>query len=101
MGKPRGKATDPLIHLKGSVTLLLQLRRKAHVHATTRDEDGLPWGDSRSTPRSMSALERNPQVPAPTLGNVLAPTSTGEESREGPEHFAWGLAIPEATRAGP
>ena len=32
LGKPRGKATDPLIHAKGSVTLLLQLGRKAHVH---------------------------------------------------------------------
>ena len=31
-GKPRGKATDPLIHAKGSATLLLKLRRKAHVH---------------------------------------------------------------------
>ena len=39
VGKPRGKATDPLIHAKGSVTLLLQLGRKAHVHAATRDED--------------------------------------------------------------
>ena len=39
VGKPRGKATDPLIHVTGSVTLLLQLRRKAHVHAPTRDED--------------------------------------------------------------
>ena len=39
MGKPRGKATDALIHAKGSVTLLLQLRRKAHVHDPTRDED--------------------------------------------------------------
>ena len=33
VGKPRGKATDPLIHVKGSVTLLLQLGRKVHVHA--------------------------------------------------------------------
>ena len=39
VGKPRRKATDPLIHAKGSVTLLLQLGRKAHVHAPTRDED--------------------------------------------------------------
>ena len=39
LGKPRGKDTDPLIHGKGSVTLLLELRRKAHVHAATRDED--------------------------------------------------------------
>ena len=37
--KPRGKATDPLIHAKGRVTLLLQLGRKPHVHAPTRDED--------------------------------------------------------------
>ena len=37
--KPRVKATDPLIHATGSVTLLLQLGRKAHVHAPTGDED--------------------------------------------------------------
>ena len=39
VGKPRGKATDPLIHTKGTVTLLLQLGRKAHIQAHTRDED--------------------------------------------------------------
>ena len=39
VGKPRGKATDPLIHAKESATLLLQLGRKAHVHAPTRDGD--------------------------------------------------------------
>ena len=37
--KTRGKATNPLIHAKGNVTLLLQLGRKVHVHAPTRDED--------------------------------------------------------------
>ena len=81
VGKPRGKAPDPLIHEKESVTLLLQLGRKAHMHAPTRDEDGLPWGDSRSTPISMSALERNPQVPAATPHKVLGP---GIEGRGGP-----------------
>ena len=39
VGKPRGKATDPLIHAKGSATLLLKLRRKAHVHAPIRADD--------------------------------------------------------------
>ena len=39
VGKPRGKATDPLIQAKGSVTVLLKLERKAHVQAPTRDED--------------------------------------------------------------
>ena len=71
------------------------------MHAPTRDEDGLPAGDYRSTPRSMSALERNPQVPAPTPHKVLGPGIDGEESREAPEQLAWGLAFPEATRAGP
>ena len=39
VGKPRGKAPDRLMHGKGSVTRLLKLGRKAHVHAPTRDED--------------------------------------------------------------
>ena len=39
VGKPRGKAPDPLNHGKGSATLLLQLGRKAHVAAPTRNED--------------------------------------------------------------
>ena len=39
VGKPQAKATDPLIHAYGSVTLLLQLGGKAHVHASTRYED--------------------------------------------------------------
>ena len=38
-GKPRGKATDPLIYVTCRVTLLLQLGRKAHVHGPTRDDD--------------------------------------------------------------
>ena len=39
VGKPPWKAIDPLIHAKGSVTLLLQLGRKALVLAPSRDED--------------------------------------------------------------
>ena len=38
LGKPRGKDPYPLIHAKGSARLLLQLGRKAHVHAPTGDE---------------------------------------------------------------
>ena len=36
VGKPRGKATDNVIHVTGSMTLLLQLGRKVYVHAPTR-----------------------------------------------------------------
>ena len=75
--KPRGIAADPLINAMGSVTVLLPLWRKAHVHAPIRDEDLLSWGDSRNTPRSMSALERNPQVSAPLPHNVLVPGIEG------------------------
>ena len=39
VGKPQAKATDPLVHAYGIVTLLLQLGRKAHVHGPTRDEN--------------------------------------------------------------
>ena len=39
VGKPRGTATDLLIHVKGRVTLLLELGRKVLVLAPTRDED--------------------------------------------------------------
>ena len=39
VGKPRGKAIDPYINATGSMTLLLQLGRKADVHVPTRDED--------------------------------------------------------------
>ena len=39
VGKPRGKAIDPLIHGAECVTLLLPLWKKAQVHARIRDED--------------------------------------------------------------
>ena len=93
LGKPRGKATDPLIHAKGSVTLLLQLGRKALVHGPTRDEDCLPWGDCRSTPRSMSALERKPQVPALTPHKVLGAGIDGRVIPRGPRVTRMGTGL--------
>ena len=38
VGKPGGKTTDPLMHETGNATLLLELGRKAHMHAPTGDE---------------------------------------------------------------
>ena len=70
--------------------LLLQLLRKAHVHALIRDEDLLPWGDPRRTPRSMSALERNPQVPGPTPHKVLGPGTVGRGIPRGPRATGMG-----------
>ena len=93
VGKPRGKATDPLIHAMGSVTLLRPLRTKAHLHTPIRDEDLLPWGDSRSTPRSRSALERNPQVPAPPPHKVLGPGIEGRGIPKDPRGTRMGTGL--------
>ena len=91
--KPRGKAPDPLIHRKGRVTLLLQLGRKAHVHGPTRNEDWHPWVDSRSTPRFMSALDRNRQVPAPTPHKILGPGIDGRGILRGPRATGMGTGL--------
>ena len=100
VGKPRGKATDPLIHAKGSVTLLLQFERKAHVPTATREEDCLPWRDSRSPPRSMSALEWNPQVPAPTSHMVLGPGNDGRGNPRGPRATRMGTGLSSGHQSG-
>ena len=88
-GKPRGKVTHSLIHSKRSSTLLLQLGRKSKVHAPTR----LPSGDSRSSPRSMSALERNTQVPAPTPHKDLGPSIEERGILRGPRATCMGTGL--------
>ena len=50
VGKPRGKAPDPLIHKKESVTLLLQLGKKAHVHAPPETRTDSP-GETPEVPQ--------------------------------------------------
>ena len=50
VGEPRGKDTDPLIHAKGSATLLLQLGRKAHVHAPLETRTDSP-GETPEVPQ--------------------------------------------------
>ena len=70
------------------MTLLLQL---GSARACPHSRRGLtPLGDSRSTPRYMSALERNSQVPSPTPHEVLsqrdrAATAREESARAGPQ----------------
>ena len=50
VGMPRWKATDRLIHGKGSVTLLLQLGRKGHVHAALETRTDSP-GETPKVPK--------------------------------------------------
>ena len=100
-GKPRRKSTNAVIDAKGSATVLLQLGRKAHVHAPLEARTDSPG----ETPKV-------PQDPCQHWRGILrfrhrlhtrsyAPASRREESREAPEQFAWGLAFREATRVGP
>ena len=48
-----------------------QLERQAKFHASTQDQDCLPCSTFTETPRSMSEMERNPEVPATTRDEVL------------------------------
>ena len=93
VGKPRGKAS------RESHRSLDPREGKRDTAATAREESaragphlrrGLtPLGRLRSTPRSMSALERNTQVPAPMPNKVLSQRDTAATARE------------ESARAGP
>ena len=101
VGKPRGKDTDPLSHAKGSATLLLQLERKAPGHPALETRTDSP-GETPEVPQDpcqhwRGILRFRHRIHTKSL----APASMGEESRESPKQLAWGLAFPEATRAGP
>ena len=77
VGKPRGKASreshrslDPCEGKGDTASIALEESARACPHS----KRGLtPLGRLQITPRSMSALERNPQVPAPTPHKVLCP----------------------------
>ena len=49
----------------------------------------------------MSALERNPEVPASAPDEVLGPDADWKGLPRGPSQLAWRLDFSEATRAGP
>ena len=82
VGKPRGKATDPLIHAKGSVTLLPsageesaracphsrrgltpqgRLRNYPKIHVSTGEESSGSRTDSKQDLRPRHRRERNPE----------------------------------------
>ena len=93
VGKPRGKASreshrslDPSEGKRDTAATAQEEIARACPHSRR----GLTTlGRLRSTPRSMSALERNSQVPAPTPHKVLSQRDTAATARE------------ESSRAGP
>ena len=99
--KPRGKASrESLVgkpHEKASRESHRSLdprEGKRHIAVTAQEESaracphssrGLtPLGRLQNTPRSMSSLERNAQVPAPTPHKILGPGIDGRGIPRGP-----------------
>ena len=93
VGKPRGNATAPFFHAKGSVTLLLQLGKKVHlhfplerrtdspgetpkypkIHVSTGEESSGSGTDSTQGLRPWHQRERNPErPPSNSQGNGLS-----------------------------
>ena len=97
VGKPRGKAS------RESHRSLDPREWKRHPAATAREESarscphsrrGLtPLGRLQKYPRSMSALERNPQVPAPTSHKILGPCTDGRGILRGPRATRMGTGL--------
>ena len=109
VGQPCGKSwwesvegnPHPLIHATGSMTLLLPLWRKGHVHAPferrTYSAGETPEVAQEPCQHWRGILTFRSRIHT----RSLAPALKGEESREALEQFACGLSFPEATRAGP
>ena len=97
VGKPRGKASmeihrslDPREGKRDTAAKAREESARAGPHSRR----GLtPLGRLRSTPSSMSALERNPQVPASTPHKVLSPGIDGRGIPRGPRATRIGTGL--------
>ena len=83
LGKPRGKATDPLIHEKGSATLLLQLGRKTHVDAPLETRTDSPL-ETPEVPQDPCQHWRGILSFRHRLHTALWPRHRGERNPERP-----------------
>ena len=100
LGKPPGKASreshrslDPQEGKRDTAVTA----REESTRAGPNSRRGLTrLGRLRSTPSSMSALERNPQVPAPTPHKVLGPSIEGRGIPRGPRatRMVWSFLRP-------
>ena len=97
VGKPRGKTSreshrslDPS---EGKCDAAATAREESARACPHLEEDRLPWVDSRSTPRSMSAMERNSQVLAQTPQKILGPGIDGRGIPRGPRATRMGTGL--------
>ena len=73
-----------MVNMTASLSLLSWLERRVDLHGSTRDEAKFPFGCPGGTPRSMLALERNPELPASTPAEDLRPGRDGRGIRVAP-----------------
>ena len=97
VGQPCGKASwecHRSLDIREGKRETAATAREESARACPHSRRGMtPWGDSSSTPRSMSALERNPQVPAPTPLKVLGPSIDGRGIPRGPQATRMGTGL--------
>ena len=92
--------------LEGKSQIPVSMRGEDDTAVTAQEESGLAslhsrrglthCGDSRGTHRSMSALERKPQVQTSAPDGDLGPGSDWGGIPRGPSQLTWRLAFPEA-----
>ena len=105
VGKPRGKAS------RESHRSLDPREGKGHTAATAREESALACPHSRRGLTPLGRLQKYPKIHVSTgeessgsgtdSTQGLRPQRRRERTPKGPRATQWGLAFPEATRAGP
>ena len=110
VGKPRWKASWESLKRKPQIPWSTPMESLHCCYSSGGKRTCMPLLETRTD--STGETPEVPQDPCRHWRGIVrfrqqlhtrswAPASTGEESREAPEQLAWGLAFPEATRAGP
>ena len=97
VGRPRGKASRESrrsLDLREGKGDTAATAREQSARACPHSRRGLtPLGRLQKNPKIMSALERNPQVPAPTPHKVLGPSIDGSGIPRGPRATRLGSGL--------
>ena len=96
--RERHRSLDPCEEKRGTAATAREESARACPHS---GRGVTPWGDSRSSPIHVSTGEESSGSGTDSTQG-LRPRHRRERNPERPRGiFAWGLAFPEATRAGP
>ena len=78
------KTLIPMVNPTGRLKLLFRVERRADLHGSTRDQALTRLGCPTGTPRSLSALEKNFEIPTSTSDEDLGPGSDCRGIQRGP-----------------